>query len=178
METNVATSLKISSHPLLGIWNLYFHLPQDKRWDIKSYEIIASDINSAERAIIINESLPEKIVKYCMLFIMRKGVTPMWEDPANRDGGCFSFKVLNKVVDTVWKELFYAVCGETLFKNKAHNKNVTGITVSPKRNFCVIKVWMGGCSIQDPNTMIDITNLSKEGCLFKKHSSATSFKKN
>jgi len=176
METIVETA-SIQSRPLLGKWDLYFHLPQDKRWDIKSYDTIATDIGSAERAIIINESLPEKVVKYCMLFIMRKGVTPMWEDPANCNGGCFSFKVSNKAVHAVWKELFYAVCGETLFLNKSHNKILTGITISPKRNFCVIKVWLGNCSIQDPNTMIDISALSKEGCLFKKHSSATSFVK-
>jgi hypothetical protein len=176
METIVATSSK-QSHSLLGIWDLYFHLPQDKQWDIKSYNIIARDISTAERAIVLNESLPEKVIKYCMLFIMRKGVTPMWEDPANCNGGCFSFKVLNKSVHSVWKELFYAVCGETLFLNKSHNKLLTGITISPKRNFCVIKVWLGDCSIQDPNTMIDISTLSKEGCLFKKHSSATSFVK-
>ena len=59
MEINVKTSSK-QSHPLLGIWNLYFHLPQDKSWDIKSYNIITSDINTAERAIVINESMPEK----------------------------------------------------------------------------------------------------------------------
>jgi len=177
METNVITSTKKITRPLLGIWDLYFHLPHDKSWDIKSYNIIASNIDNVERTIVINESIPEKIVKYCMLFIMRKGVTPMWEDPANRDGGCFSFKVLNNVVGTVWKELSYSVCGETLFINKSHNKKVTGITISPKRNFCVIKVWLSDCSIQDPNTMIDISSLSKEGCLFKKHSSATSFKK-
>jgi len=178
METTITNSknyISKLSHPLLGTWDIYFHLPHDKRWDLKSYDMIASDINTAERAIVINEYLPEKIIKYCMLFVMRKNVTPMWEDSANREGGCFSFKVLNKVVDTVWKDLFYAVCGETLFTNKSQNKNVTGITISPKRNFCVIKVWLGDCSVQDPDTMIDILNLSKEGCLFKKHSSATSF---
>jgi len=177
METSVATVKQKASRLLLGKWDLYFHLPQDKNWDIKSYNIIFNSISTMENAVLINESLPDKIIKYCMLFSMREGVTPMWEDKANRDGGCFSFKVINKVVSTVWKELFYAVCGETLFKNKSHNKKVTGITISPKRNFCVIKVWMGDCSIQDPNTMIDIANLSKEGCLFKKHSSATSFNK-
>jgi len=175
MEKTQKLSSK-SSHPLIGIWDLYFHLPQDKNWDIKSYNLISNDINSAERIIQINESLPEKIVKYCMLFVMRKGIKPMWEDPENRNGGCFSFKVLNKSVSVVWKELFYAVCGETLFNNKSHNKNVTGITISPKRSFCVIKVWLNDCSVQDPNTMIDISNLSKDGCLFKKHSSATTFK--
>lgn len=176
METIVATSLK-QPHSLLGIWDLYFHLPDDKRWDIQSYNIIARDIDTAERAIQINETIPEKVVKYCMLFIMRKGVTPMWEDPANCNGGCFSFKVSNTVVRDVWKDLFYAACGETLFLNKSHNKLLTGITISPKRNFCVIKVWIGDCSIQDPNTMIDIPTLSKGGCLFKRHSSASNFVK-
>ena len=43
------------------------------------------------------------------------------------NGGCFSFKVSNKVVVDVWKELFYAMCGETLFKTKNMNNKVTGI---------------------------------------------------
>lgn len=175
MYANVATHK--ASHPLLGIWNLYYHLPQDKNWDLNSYHIIQSDMNTVETIILINENLPNKIVKHCMLFAMRNNIKPMWEDLSNRDGGCFSFKVLNSVVVDVWKDLFYAVSGETLFKTKKFNEKVTGITVSPKRNFCVVKVWMTDCSIKDPSTMIDINNLSKEGCLFKKHAEASSFKK-
>jgi hypothetical protein len=156
-------------HNLLGKWNLYYHLPHDKNWDLSSYKIIMNNIDSLEKLIAINENVSEQIVKYCMLFVMRDGITPMWEDPSNRNGGCFSFKVLNKQVYSVWKSLFYAMCGETLFKNKAYHNLVNGITISPKKNFCIIKVWLLNCSVQDPELMISIPNLTIQGCLFKKH---------
>ena len=38
-----------------------------------------------------------------------------------------------------------------------------------KKNFCIIKVWLKGCKLQDPSVLIEIPNLSKQGCLFKKH---------
>ena len=104
-----------------------------------------------------------------MLFIMRKNITPMWEDKQNRSGGCFSFKVVNKFVHPVWKKLLYMLCGETLCKKKEHSELLNGITISPKKNFCIIKVWLKDCSIQDPTILSEIENLSTQGCLFKKH---------
>jgi hypothetical protein len=154
---------------LIGKWDLYYHLPHDKNWELSSYKKIMSEIDSVEKLIAINESLPENIVKHCMLFVMRDGITPMWEDPTNRNGGCFSFKIINKQVTSVWKSLFYAMCGETLCTNKKDNLLINGITISPKKNFCIIKIWLKNCSIQDPNIIIPIPNLSKQGCLFKKH---------
>ena len=121
------------SHKLIGKWNLYYHLPHDKNWDLSSYKIIMKDIDTIEKLIALNDSIPEPIVKHCMLFAMRSGITPMWEDPKNRNGGCFSFKVLNKQVNYVWKTLFYAMCGETLFINKEYHDLVNGITISPKK---------------------------------------------
>ena len=158
-----------STHPLIGKWDLYYHLPHDKSWDLASYKAIMHGIDSAEKTVAINEGLPENVVKFSMLFAMRSGITPMWEDPKNRTGGCFSFKVINKQVFEVWKALFYAMCGETLCINKQHSKLVNGITISPKRNFCIVKIWLENCSLQDPNIVIDIPNLQKQGCLFKKH---------
>lgn len=150
-------------------WTLYYHLPDDKTWDLSSYKHIMQNISSLEQLMSVNEKTPEKIVKYCMLFVMRNGITPMWEDKQNRDGGCFSFKVSNKLVHDVWKHLFYSLCGETLCRDVEHSKKINGITISPKKNFCIIKIWLKDCSIQDPNILIPIPNLSKQGCLFKKH---------
>lgn len=158
-----------TTHLLIGKWNLYYHLPHDKNWDLSSYQLIIGGLHTVEDAIAMNEKIPENIVKYCMLFFMREGITPMWEDPKNRNGGCFSFKVINKQVYSVWKSLFYALCGETLFINKEHHSMVNGITISPKKNFCIIKVWMLNCTLQDPSLMINIPNLATQGCLFKKH---------
>ena len=162
-------SIPTQNHDLLGKWDLYYHLPHDKNWDLSSYKIIASNISSVEEVILLNNKISETIVKYTMLFIMRKGITPLWEDPKNRTGGAFSFKVTNKQVYEVWKTLFCAICGETLFIKREYNNHVNGITISPKKNFCIVKIWLDNCLIQDPNNIIDISNLQKQGCLFKKH---------
>jgi hypothetical protein len=162
-------SIPTSQHSLLDKWNLYYHLPQDKNWELSSYTVILDKIDTVEKVISINEAIHENIVKNCMLFVMREGITPMWEDPRNRNGGCFSYKVVNKMVGEVWRSLFYALCGESLCVNDAHNKHVNGITISPKKNFCIIKIWLDTSSLQDPNIILSIPNLSKQGCLFKKH---------
>jgi Eukaryotic initiation factor 4E len=168
MDTNCIPTSPQSAN-LNGKWDLYYHLPQNKNWDLASYVKLMENIDNLDKLIAINESLPENIVKHCMLFVMKKGVTPMWEDPKNRNGGCFSFKVINKQIHVVWKSLFYALCGETLLTDRKYNSLVNGITVSPKKNFCIIKIWMEDCSVQDPNMITNIPNLVKQGCLFKKH---------
>lgn len=154
---------------LLGKWNLFYHLPQDKSWDLASYKLIMSNIHTAKDVVALVENVPINVTKYCMLFAMRAGITPMWEDPKNRNGGCFSFKVMNKQVVDAWKMLFYAMCGETLCVNPKHNQLINGITISPKKNFCIVKIWLSDCTMQDPEQIIPITGLQKQGCLFKKH---------
>jgi len=156
-------------HALHGKWNLYYHLPQDKNWDVSSYSIIMSNIDTAEKVISLNESVHDNVIKNCMLFVMREGITPMWEDPRNRDGGCFSYKISNKYVPEVWKQLFYLIVGETLCNDTALSKHLNGITVSPKKNFCIIKIWLDVANLQDPSIIANIPNLQKMGCLFKKH---------
>lgn len=157
------------ANSLDGKWDLYYHLPDEKQWDLASYKHIMKDIHTLEELIALNENLPDNLIKHCMLFVMRSGITPMWEDEKNRDGGCFSFKVPNKHVHEVWKTLFYSLCGESLCEHAQHNQHINGITISPKKNFCIVKIWLKSCSIQDTNILISIPNLSKQGCLFKKH---------
>lgn len=166
---SVGTPISPQTSALNGKWDLYYHLPDDKKWDISSYKSIANAIQTVNDTIAINENLPKNVVKYCMLFTMRSGITPMWEDKQNRCGGCFSFKVLNKHVYEVWKTLFYALCGETLCRDQKYSELVNGITISPKKSFCIVKVWLRDCSVQDPSILIPIENLSTQGCLFKKH---------
>jgi len=166
---SVGTPISPQTSALNGKWGLYYHLPDDKKWDLASYKTIANAIHTVDQTIAVNEKIPEKVVKYCMLFAMRDGITPMWEDKQNRNGGCFSFKVLNKQVYQVWKTLFYALCGETLCRDRKYSNLINGITISPKKSFCIVKVWLRDCSVQDPSILIPIENLSTQGCIFKKH---------
>ena len=162
-------SIPTQKHFLNDKWNVYYHLPQDKNWDLSSYSVIMSSVESVEEVISVNELLNETIVKNCMLFVMRVGITPMWEDPRNRNGGCFSYKVVNKFVPEIWRHLFYLLCGESLCVEMENNKHVNGITISPKKNFCIIKIWLDTSMLQDPNAICAVPNLVKTGCLFKKH---------
>jgi hypothetical protein len=150
-------------------WTLWAHLPHNTDWSIKSY-IQISTFTTAEETIAVTETLPPILVENCMLFMMREGIKPTWEDPKNRNGGCFSYKVSNKNVSKVWKELTYIVVGNSVSKQMSYVNCVNGITISPKKNFCIIKIWMSDCTNQNPAVVTtDLKGLSPQGCLFKKH---------
>jgi len=171
-STTMASTINSSfegSHKLKNKWNLWAHLPQDPDWTVSSYKKIIQ-LNNLEETIAITESLPEGLVKNCMLFIMKDGIAPMWEDIKNRNGGCFSYKVSNKNVFDVWRDLTYVLTGETISSNAQFVNCVTGITISPKKNFCIIKIWMTDCNNQNPAIVTgDVKGLASQGCLFKKH---------
>ena len=48
-------------------------------------------------------------------------------------------------------------------------KNINGITLSPKKKFCILKIWMKDCTLKDKDIFININNLSINDCIFKKH---------
>ena len=156
------------THKLHDTWNLWAHLPHDTSWDLKSYKKIMQ-LTTVEDGIAINRTLPDTLIKNCMLFLMRDGIQPIWEDEKNRNGGCFSYKINNRNVVDVWKQLSYAIVGETVSMNDDFRSNVTGITISPKKNFCIIKIWMSACSHQNTQQISPIKGLNSHGCIFKKH---------
>lgn len=158
----------VSTHQLQDRWVLWAHLPHDTDWSVNSYKQICI-LESVEQAIVLYETLPEKMIRNCMLFLMREGIKPTWEDTKNRYGGCFSYKVNNKVVHKTWKNLSYSLVGETLSKENRARKSINGITISPKKNFCIVKIWFATCEFQSPNIIIDLDGLTSQGCLFKKH---------
>jgi hypothetical protein len=150
-------------------WTLWAHLPHDTDWSIKSYKQIFT-VSNVEETIAITETLPPILVQNCMLFWMREGIKPTWEDPKNRNGGCFSYKVVNKTVFDCWKELTYSTLGNTISKQMNFVDKVTGFTISPKKNFCIIKIWMADCTNQNPAIVTnEIKGIVSQGCIFKKH---------
>ena len=157
-------------HSTVYKWTLWAHLPHDIDWSLKSYKKIY-DITTIEEMIAITETVPDVLVKNCMLFIMKDGITPLWEDNHNKNGGCFSYKISNKYVYEVWRDLTYALVGNVISLNEQFVMSVTGITISPKKNFCIIKIWMNNCNFQNSALITqEVKGLSAQGCLFKKHS--------
>jgi translation initiation factor 4E len=169
MDTDKLSSSKETFHPLCNNWTLWAHLPHNTDWSLNSY-IPISTFTSIEETIGVTETLPSILVENCMLFIMKEGIKPIWEDPNNRNGGSFSYKVSNKNVYNVWKELTYVIVGGTISKQSSFVNCVTGITISPKKSFCIIKIWMSDCNNQNPGLITsELKGLNPQGCLFKKH---------
>ena len=169
-SNDTITTTSIPFLPLSKKWNLWAHLPHDTDWSTSSYKKIYT-FTTVEETIAITETLPDPLIKNCMLFIMQDGIVPMWEDPKNRNGGCFSYKVSNKNVCDVWRELTYVLVGESVSSNAQFVNCITGITISPKKNFCIVKIWMTNCDHQNPAIVTtDVNWIVSQGCLFKKHS--------
>ena len=165
---STSTTTDTQFHKLSDKWTLWAHLPHDTNWSASSYKKIY-EFNTAEQAIALIEMLPPKLVMNCMLFLMRTGIVPMWEDAQNRNGGCFSYKVANKEVNQAWKQLSYVTVGETISTNLNVIPHVNGITISPKKNFCIIKIWMANCNFQNAGVVRELEGITAHGCLFKKH---------
>ena len=167
MEYNKYSTTEEEKHILQNKWTMWAHLPHDVDWSINSYKKIYT-VQTVEDTISLIETIPDILVKNCMLFFMKEGIKPIWEDTKNRNGGCFSFKVPNKNVFEVWKDLSFLLVGENISKNNLFVNNINGITISPKKNFCIIKIWMSNCKEQNPFLITnEINGLTLQGCLFK-----------
>ncbi len=144
-------------------------MPHDSKWNMESYVRIAA-MYTVEEAIALMESLPANLVENCMLFLMREGIAPRYEDPENIMGGYFSYKVANKAVPDTWRKMAYAVMGNVVSRHHSFVQSLTGITISPKKGFCILKVWMRNGNHQDA-TMVttEIKTIQPQGCIFGFH---------
>ncbi len=159
---------KSSYHMLNNCWTLWAHLPTVSDWSLKSY-IPIMDIDSVEKLLSLNGIIEDKVITNCMLFLMKNKIKPLWEDPRNKQGGSISFKVSNSDVVAVWKKLSMLVCGETISTCDGFINDITGLTISPKKSFCIIKIWLETTKFEDNISIVDIDGIKKDEYIFKKH---------
>ena len=148
-------------------WTVWAHLPHDSDWSLTSYTKIM-DITYVEELIALTHTLPPTLTTGCMLFFMREGVAPMWEHEKNKKGGYFSYKVSNKNVPEAWQDVSYLLAGDSISSDKSFNQKITGISISPKKGFCILKVWMTDLSNPKPDK-INSKHLKNSECMFKRH---------
>ena len=172
VELNRTKSLTMNSelHTTYDEWVLYAHYSHVKEWNLDSYTRI-HNINTLEDMICLNKYLPKELITNCMLFIMRQDIKPIWEDKENKNGGCFSYKVPNHLAENTWKTLSYFLISENISSDIEFMSKVNGMTISPKKHFCILKLWLKDCSYET-NEKIDCfisDEFSKLNCIFKKH---------
>ena len=159
----------MSYSKLQDTWSKWIHLPYDTNWKLDSYKKITS-FSDLETLIKVLEYIPDLMISNCMLFIMRKDIIPSWEDINNRNGGCFSYKVSLNNINKTWKTLSLLLVGETLTNNNQLMSVINGISISPKKNFCIVKIWLSNCSYTDSSEIVNtIPGIVNQNAIFKKH---------
>lgn len=146
----------------------YIHLQNTTDWSMESYyNLFTCETQSS--VVAIHHALGPEFLKRALVFVMKGDIQPLWEEPRNREGGCFSFKIHNKDIEYVWKQILYhMVCGE-LFKDRALLAHLNGISVSPKKTFCILKIWMENGVHTHTSIFKPLKGVDYKGCLFKKH---------
>ena len=127
---------------LNDMWCLYFHDPFDEKYDVENYTKIIT-VSTINEFGIMYYLLKDRLHQG-MFFLMREHIFPKWNDDENKNGGFLSIKILKDKVKSFCEKLFIELVNESLLKNEyIENWNlINGISISPKKHFCIIKIWL------------------------------------
>lgn len=125
---------------LPNTWNMWYHYDKDN-WKLSGYKDIYKINTVGDFWKFYNNLDKFKGIYTKHLFLMKDKITPLWEDPENINGGCWSFKVTDVQAINLWYHLSVnLVCGQLL--NEVDGDECIGISICLKKNnFTVIKIW-------------------------------------
>ena len=156
-----------SHHPLNSKWVFWYHDPENTKWDIKSYQKIFS-FDSVEKFWSLHKHIENEMINSGMFFIMKDGILPLWEDNSNINGGCWSYRIVKKDAYKAWVQLAVSLIGESL---TSEDNFINGISISPKKGFCIIKIWNSDSNKKDiSHISTDIPFFQGEEYIYKSFS--------
>jgi hypothetical protein len=120
-------------------WALWYHHDKDN-WKVTGFKkiyIIETPedywqlYNNWDK---INDGINQK-----HFFLMQNGISPIWEDPENKNGGCWSFKIHSSQSQDLWDDLSTYLVTENLSLKANY---ITGLSICLKKNnYSVVKIW-------------------------------------
>ena len=148
-------------------WSLWYHSINDTSWEKSSYTPMI-DINNFFDYKFIVDNFKQNHYQNGMFFCMKEDIFPNWEDPNNRLGGCLSFKVYSKNIVNEWNILLLKCITESIMENK--NNTINGISISPKKEFNIVKIWFVDNNEDYKDNLIEYGNdFNLETSVYKKH---------
>ena len=132
---------KIIEYPLNNKWILWCHSVTNNKWDLDSYNKIYELNNLYDYKTYI-DSITLNDYHNSMFFLMREGILPIWEDENNINGCSLTIKVPNNKVKKEWDKLILNSITENLRLDKEDYGEITGLSISPKKEFNIIKIWL------------------------------------
>ena len=159
----------MNNYQLNTNWCLWYHSINDTCWKNSSYKNLYT-IKNLYDIKCINDSIEKIHLQNGMFFIMREDIFPTWEDPENREGSSISYKIPASYLKENWTLLLEKVIFQEFLTDKGKNTEINGISISPKKEFNIIKIWLKNYD----SKFIDFLNeyppyIIKEKMIHKKH---------
>ena len=170
-------------YKLNSSWVLWNHKSNDKNWDLNSYNNIY-EFNDIESFWKLVNTIDKHYKNYSndMIFLMRKNedkiIYPMWEDKHNKNGGYWSFKIEKNILNKIWIDTMIYTIGEKILNKYDDNNIINGISISPKRNNCILKIWNNNYNYKDVKLLNKIENIDYNNVIYKCHNDNIKYDKN
>ena len=119
-------------------WTLWFHKVNDNNWTIDSYQKVY-DIKTYYDVLFILKQLDN--ITSGMFFLMKENIVPIFEDEKNINGGYWSLRITKKESFEFWEKILFYLCIDNITINDEYEKKINGISISPKINNCIFKIW-------------------------------------
>lgn len=127
-------------------WVLWYHDPNNADYSLESY-IKILNVTNAEEFWSVVQAISQEAWNSGMFFFMRDGYRPLWDAPENDKGGAWSKKVDASETHAVFVDCMIHCLAEKMLKS--NNECVAGVTLSPKGNFHIIKIWNTTTAVSD-----------------------------
>lgn len=120
-------------------WRAYVHHPNVTDWTHASYKSVGVLSGVDDFWLLWNACEP--VITRTMMFVMRENVFPTWDDAACIDGAIGSALVPETRAPEVFREMVGMALGEWLARCPGRWSEVNGVSIAPKKEFCVVKLW-------------------------------------
>lgn len=70
--------------------------------------------------------------------MFKDNIQPLWEDPANKNGGRISIRIKKEYTNLIWEEIIFNFIGNHF----PDHDQINGLLVSNRRDFNYIHIWV------------------------------------
>ncbi|XP_014358610.2 eukaryotic translation initiation factor 4E1 [Papilio machaon] len=139
-------------HPLQNTWSFWMYTNTSKDWSENLVEVMTFDTVEDYWSIYHHAKTPSELPIGQDYAVFKKGIRPMWEDPANEQGGRWLLTLDRKrdaELDNIWLYLVLMLIGENL----PHGEEICGVVVNVRPK-CKVGVWVTNLKQKSANLEI------------------------
>lgn len=143
-------------------YSLWYHNPNEKDFTESSFMKVLN-ITNADELLAIHNVLKnnEKLLLNGLFYLMKDEILPVWYNKDHINGGCISWKIDRSESVKCWENLLLLFTSGNF--NNLEEYKITGISINPKKNCSILKIWLSSVIPKHKLNSIKLPN----NCIFK-----------